>query len=56
LPQELVTDNGPQFTSEEFRRFMLMNGIFNRMGAPYNPQSNGLAELAMQSVKKALER
>ncbi len=44
LPVEIVLDNGPQFASEEFREFTSRNGILHRMGAPYHPQSNGLAE------------
>ncbi|XP_045030409.1 uncharacterized protein K02A2.6-like [Daphnia magna] len=53
LPIELVSDNGPQFTSQEFKRFMLVNGIVHHRGAPYHPQTNGLAERVVQSVKKA---
>ena len=30
------------------------NGIIHRMGAPYHPQSKGLAEQMVQSVKNAL--
>ena len=51
LPVEIVSDNGPQFASEEFRKFTSGNGIIHRMGAHYHPQSNGLAERMVQSVK-----
>ncbi len=48
LPIEMVSDNGPQFTSEKFKRFMLLiNGIVHHRGAPYHPQTNGLAERAI---------
>lgn len=53
---ELVTDNGPQFTSKEFRKFMAAKGIKHYMGAPYHPQTNGLAERSVQTVKKSLKR
>ena len=27
LPEQIVSDNGPQFTSEEFTKFLLANGV-----------------------------
>ncbi len=33
---------------------MANNGILHRLGAPYHPQTNGLAERMVQSVKQAL--
>ena len=54
LPHHLVSDNGPQFCSEEFRKFMLANGICHTMTAPYHPASNGAAERLVQSIKQAL--
>ena len=56
LPVELVTDNGPQFTSAVFSAFMKENGIRHLMGAPYHPQTNGLAERMVQTVKKSLTK
>ena len=44
LPEQLVSDNEPQFTSEDFSQFMKMNGIKHIRSAPYHPSSNGLAE------------
>ena len=56
LPRKVVTDNGSSFTSEEFRTFMSENGITHVMTAPYNhPSSNGLAERAVQTVKRGLK-
>ncbi|XP_041475767.1 uncharacterized protein K02A2.6-like [Lytechinus variegatus] len=56
LPQTLVSDNGPCFTSEEFAMFMKMNAINHIRGAPYHPATNGLAERAVQTVKRALRK
>lgn len=56
LPVEIVSDNGPQFTSEKFAEFTRRNGIKHIMGAPYHPQTNGLAGRMVQSVKKALQK
>lgn len=39
LPEKIVTDNGPQFTSIKFRDFIF----------PYNPQMNGQAERMVQT-------
>ena len=51
LPEQLVSDNGPQFTSEDFSQFMRMNGIKHIRSAPYHPSSNGLAECFVQTFK-----
>ena len=54
LPEQLASDNGPQFTSDEFARFMKQNGIKHILSAPYHPSSNGLAERFVQTFKKAM--
>ena len=54
LPRELVSDNGPQFTSQEFLQFMTTNGIRHITSSPYHPASNGAAERFVQTVKRAL--
>ena len=54
IPQKLVSDNGPTFTSAEFRTFMARNGIRHITSAPYHPSTNGLAERAVQTFKQAL--
>ena len=55
LPEQLVSDNGPQFTSEDFAYFMKANGIKHIRSAPYHPSSNGLAERFVQTFKRAMK-
>ena len=51
LPEQIVSDNGPQFCSEEFACFMKENGIKHILCSPYHPSSNGLAEIFVQTFK-----
>ena len=55
LPEQLVTDNGPQFVSEDFAMFTRSNGIKHIRCTPYHPASNGLAERFVQSLKARLK-
>ena len=55
LPDQIVSDNGSQFTSETFRKFVNANGIKHATGAPYHPSTNGQAERLVQSFKKAVK-
>jgi len=54
LPEQIVSDNGPQFKSNEFRCFLEENGIIHHTTAPYFPATNGQAERFVQTMKKAL--
>lgn len=55
LPTQLVTHNGPQLVSEEFRSVMEANGIQHIRSTPYHPATNGLAERFVQTMKQALK-
>ena len=55
IPAQLVSDNGSQFTSEEFQRFLKRNGIKHITSAPYHPATNGLAERCVGSFKSAMK-
>ena len=56
LPETIVTDNGSCFISADFQHFLTMNGIKHITSAPYHPSTNGLAERAVQIVKKGLKK
>ena len=55
LPRKIVTDNGPTFTSQDFKIFTERNSIKHITTAPYHPSCNGLAERAVRIVKQALK-
>ena len=44
LPEEIISDNGPQFTSQDFSTFCRNNGIKHTLIPPYHPATNGTAE------------
>ena len=46
-----MTDNGPSFTSNEFKLFNVKIEIKHIFTAPYFPLSNGVAELSVQTFK-----
>ncbi|CAI5657334.1 unnamed protein product [Oreochromis niloticus] len=56
LPEAVVTDNRPTFTSGVFQEFMERNGIRHIRTAPYHPASNGLAERAVETLKDGLKK
>ncbi|XP_039893254.1 uncharacterized protein K02A2.6-like [Simochromis diagramma] len=54
LPEELVSDNGPQLVSKEFNQFLELNGIRHTAVPAYHPASNGAAERSVQILKRSL--
>ena len=54
LPEQLVSDNGPQFVSDEFQEFLKKNRVKHLRSAPYHPSTNGLAERFVGTLKRAL--
>lgn len=54
-PLEVVSDNGHSFNGR-FKACMAQWGVHNLRIAPYHPQSNGLVERCIQTIKRALSR
>jgi len=55
IPEQLVSDNGPHFISEEMHQFLATNGVKHIRSAPYHPSTNGAVERLVQTVKHALK-
>ena len=56
LPENIVSDNGPNFTSAEFEDFLAKNGIKHTKVSPYQPSSNEQAERAVRVFKEGIEK
>lgn len=56
LPHTIVSDNGTLFTGWEFNEFLQQNGVVHVRPPPYHPQSNELAERAVQTIKDGLKK
>ena len=50
-PENLVSDNGPCYTTEVFTNLMREYNVNHITSSPHYPQSNGLAEKYIQLVK-----
>ncbi|KAE8737488.1 hypothetical protein FOCC_FOCC017048 [Frankliniella occidentalis] len=56
VPEELRTDNGPQFDCTEFRDFADEMGFRLVTMNPHHSQSNGQAEAAVKAVKNIIKK
>ena len=54
-PNSIRSDGGPQFRSE-FAEYCKLKNISHKLASPYNPESNGLAEAAVKSLKSLVIR
>ena len=55
VPEELSSDGGPEFVSQETKDFLSRWGVRHRLSSAYFPQSNGRAEVAVKMTKRLLE-
>jgi transposase InsO family protein len=56
IPEQIVSDNGRQFTSHEFQEFCTGNGIKHTTSSVYHPRSNGEAERFVKTFKDAMSK
>ena len=55
LPEQVVSDNEPQFTSSDFSEYMRSNGMKHIRCAPYHPSFNGATDRFVQMFKQAMK-
>ena len=53
IPAEVVSDNGPQYSSMEHQAFAETWEFKHTTVSPLDPQANGLEERTVQSVKRS---
>ena len=54
VPVELANDGGPEYTSKAFGDFLARWGVRLRVSSAYHASSNGRAEAAVKTTKRAL--
>ncbi|KAI8511982.1 hypothetical protein Bbelb_110820 [Branchiostoma belcheri] len=54
IPEEIICDNGTQFTSEEFTKLAHEYGFKITTSSPHYPKGHGFVERHVQTVKKTL--
>lgn len=54
IPKEIKTDNGPAYTSQEFKRFCQQWRICHTTRIPHSPTRQAIVERANQNLKRIL--
>ncbi|NXO26055.1 POK8 protein, partial [Cisticola juncidis] len=49
IPQEIKTDNGPSYVSQELAAFLNDWGVCHTFGIPYSPTGQGITERTHQT-------
>ena len=55
IPETVISDNGPQYSSHEFAEFALSYQFQHITSSPLFPQSNGQLERTVQTAKRLLK-
>ena len=56
IPETVISDNGPQYASEAYKKFAEEYQFKHVTSSPYFPQSNGEAERAVRTIKGLLKK
>ena len=56
IPEQVMSDNGPQFASTEYKEFAKHYGFKPIHSSPQYPQSNGQVERYVQSIKNMMKK
>lgn len=56
VPERIISDNGPHFSSEKYKEFTTSWDIKHLTSSPHYPQSNGFIERQIQTVKMTLKK
>ena len=56
IPDDLISDNGPQLVSSEFKKFCKSYSISHNTSAPGNSRANGAAESAVKIAKNLIKK
>ena len=51
IPEEIICDNGPQFTSREYQDFAAKYGFKLTTSSPFYPKGHGYIERQIQPIK-----
>ncbi|KAG1139240.1 hypothetical protein G6F37_009551 [Rhizopus arrhizus] len=54
IPKEILTDGGPPFNSIFFTQLTKVLGSHNLLAPPYHPQSNGIVERFMATLRRMI--
>ena len=56
IPEVVISDNGPQFSTDSFRCFSEEYQFTHITSSPYHPRGNGEAEHAVGTIKNLLQK
>ena len=54
IPEEFISDNGPQFTAREYQDFSAQYGFRLTTSSPYYPKGHGFIERQVQTIQNVL--